>query len=86
MADDGQVKLFYEFCLEDRIPANHLSRKIDRFLDLSDLRHELAPFYSSTGRPSIDPELMIRMLVVGYCFGIRRNPPFFNPLNLPHRC
>jgi transposase len=69
--NDGQVKLFYEFCLEDRVPANHLLRKIDRLLDLSDLRRELAPFYSSTGRPSIDPELMIRMLVVGYCFGIR---------------
>ena len=67
----GQVKLFYEFCLEDRVPADHLLRRIDRFLDLSNLRHELAPFYSRTGRPSIDPELMIRMLVVGYCFGIR---------------
>jgi transposase len=68
---DEQTKLFYEFRLEDRVPANHLLRKIDRFLDLRDLRHELAPFYSNMGRPSIDPELMIRMLVVGYCFGIR---------------
>jgi transposase len=69
--DNEQAKLFYEFCFEDCVPANHLLRKIDRFLDLSDLRRELAPFYSSMGRPSIDPELMIRMLVVGYCFGIR---------------
>jgi transposase len=44
---------------------------IDRFVDLAGLRRELAPFYSSTGRPSVDPELMIRMLIVGYCFGIR---------------
>jgi transposase len=67
----GQAKLFYEFCLEDRVPADHLLRKIDRFLELGDLRRDLAPFYSPMGRPSIDPELMIRMLVVGYCFGIR---------------
>ena len=66
-----QARLFYEFCLEDRVPGDHLLRKIDRFLDLSTLRRELAPFYSSTGRPSIDPELLIRMLIVGYCFGIR---------------
>src|SRR5438067_1715094 len=66
-----QARLFYEFCLEDRVPGDHLRRKIDRFLDLSTLRRELAPFYSSTGRPSIDPELLIRMLIVGYCFGIR---------------
>ena len=46
-------------------------RSIDRFVELGGLRRELAPFYSSMGRPSIDPELMIRMLIVGYCFGIR---------------
>jgi transposase len=67
----GQERLFYSFNLEDHVPGNHLLRGIDRFLDLSDLRRHLAPFYSHTGRPSIDPELMIRMLVVGYCFGIR---------------
>jgi transposase len=66
-----QAKLFYEFCLEDPVPGEHLLRKIDRFVDLSGLRQKLAPFYSTKGRPSIDPELMIRMLVVGYCFGIR---------------
>jgi hypothetical protein len=53
------------------VPADHLLRGIDTFLDLSALRQQLAPFYSHTGRPSIDPELMIRMLIVGYCFGIR---------------
>jgi len=67
----NQNRLFYSFNLEDHVPANHLLRGIDKFLDLSDLRAYLAPFYSHTGRPSIDPELMIRMLIVGYCFGIR---------------
>jgi transposase len=57
--------------LEDYIPAHHLLRLIDRFLDLRDLRGHLAGFYSNTGRPSIDPELMIRMLIIGYCYGIR---------------
>ena len=67
----GQDRLFYEFNLEDRIPADHLLRRIDAVLDLSWLRGELAPYYSHTGCPSIDPELMIRMLVVGYCYSIR---------------
>jgi len=66
-----QGALFYEFCLETHVPADHLLRAIDRFVDLGDLRTHLAPFYSSTGRPSIDPELLIRILLVGYCFGIR---------------
>jgi transposase len=68
-SDQGQ--LFYEFRLGDAIPEDHLVRKIDAALDLSWLRGELAPHYSSMGRPSIDPELMIRMLVVGYVFAIR---------------
>ncbi len=66
-----QVALFYEFSLERHVPADHLLRSIDRFVALGDLRRELAPFYSAIGRPSVDPELMIRMLIVGYCFGIR---------------
>lgn len=66
-----QERLFYSFNLEDHIPADHLLRGIDQFLDLGDLRRHLAAFYSHTGRPSIDPELMIRMLILGYCFGIR---------------
>jgi transposase len=57
--------------LDDHVPADHMLRAIDRFLDLDGLRRHLAPFYSTTGRPSIDPELMIRMLLVGYCSGIR---------------
>ena len=67
----SHAPLFYAFNLEDHVPRDHLLRGIGRFLDLSDLRRHLAPFYSHTGRPSIDPELMIRMLVIGYCFGIR---------------
>ena len=66
-----QDRLFYEFNLEDRVPTNHLLRRIDAVLDLSWLRAELSPFYSHTGCPSIDPELMIRMLLVGYCHSIR---------------
>src|SRR5439155_26576448 len=68
-SDQGQ--LFYEFHLGDAVAEDHLVRKIDTALDLSWLRSELAPHYSSTGRPSIDPKLMIRMLVVGYVFAIR---------------
>ena len=67
----AQEQLFYEFSLERHVPADHLLRGIDRFVDLSELREELRPFYSETGRPSIDPELMIRMLIIGYTHGIR---------------
>ena len=68
---EAQGSLFYEFDLEGHVPLDHVLRQIDRFVDLSDIRSLLAPYYSSTGRPSIDPELMIRMLLVGYCMGIR---------------
>jgi transposase len=67
----AQGQLFYRFKLDDQVPTDHLLRKIDVVLDLSGLRAQLAPHYSHTGRPSIDPELMIRMLLVGYCYGIR---------------
>jgi transposase len=66
-----QAALFYEFSLERHVPIDHLLRSIDRFVELGELRRELAAYYSTMGRPSIDPELMIRMLIVGYCFGIR---------------
>src|SRR5262245_31224724 len=68
-----QSRLFYEFRLEDRIPKNHLLRRMNVFVTvaLADLHKELKPHYSDIGRPSIDPELMIRMLIVGYCYGIR---------------
>ena len=67
----SQDRLFYSFNLDDHVPRNHLLRGIDCFFDLGELRTHLAPFYSHTGRPSIDPELMVRMLIIGYCFGIR---------------
>ncbi len=66
-----QESLFYEFRLEDHVPSDHLLRRIDRFVDCSELRQHLAGYYSATGRPSVDPELMIRMLLIGYCLGIR---------------
>ena len=68
---EAQADLFCEFSLEDHVPQDHLLRSIDKFVDLSSIRTHLADFYSHTGRPSVDPELMIRMLLVGYCFGIR---------------
>jgi len=66
-----QPAFFYDFSLEEHVPADHLLRSIDRFVELDNVRAHLAPYYSSTGRPSVDPELMIRMLIVGYCHGIR---------------
>src|SRR6202051_4292865 len=68
-----QSQLFYLFNLEDRIPERHLLRRINPIVTqvLAELRETLKPFYSEIGRPSIDPELMIRMLTVGYCYGIR---------------
>ena len=69
--DKQQGQFFYAFNLDDHIPQDHLLRQIDSVLDLSGLREHLAPLYSHTGRPSIDPELMIRMLIIGYCYGIR---------------
>ena len=68
-----QSQLFYLFNLEERIPESHLLRRLNPVVlqVLADLREKLAPFYSEIGRPSIDPELMIRMLIVGYCYGIR---------------
>src|SRR5450631_297968 len=66
-----QEVLFYGFSLERHVPSDHLLRKIDRFVDLTEVRAHLEPYYSDVGRPSIDPELMMRMLIVGYCFGVR---------------
>lgn len=68
---DVQASLFYEFNLDSHVPRDHLLRSINRFVDLTDVRRHLEPFYSAIGRPSIDPELMIRMLLVGYIMGIR---------------
>jgi transposase len=67
--DQGQ--LFYEFRLDEAVPDDHLVRKVGALLDLSWVYPELAPYYSEIGRPSIDPVLMIRMLIIGYVFAIR---------------
>ena len=68
---DGQGQFFYAFDLDKAVPPDHLVRQIDGILDLSWVHKELAPYYSHTGRPSIDPVLMIRMLIIGYVFAIR---------------
>lgn len=78
----AQGQLFYQFSLEEMVPADHMLRKIDAVLDLSSLRTELAPYYSNMGRPSVDPELMIRMLLVGYCYGIRSERRLCEEVNL----
>ena len=71
--DRDQGQLFYEFNLDEVIPKEHLLRRMNVFVTgvLADLHQQLRPFYSEIGRPSVDPELMIRMLIVGYCYGIR---------------
>src|SRR5215831_14227060 len=68
---DGQGQFFYSFDLDQVVPPDHLVRQIAGIVDLGWVHRELAPYYSHTGRPSIDPELMIRMLIVGYVFAIR---------------
>jgi transposase len=78
----SQNALFYDFSLEKFVSQDHLLRQIDPLLDLSDLRDHLASYYSHTGRPSVDPELMIRMLIVGYCYGIRSERRLCEELHL----
>jgi transposase len=82
-----QGRLFYEFRLEDRIPENHLLRRMNVFVTvaLADLHKQLEPHYSDIGRPSIDPELMVRMLIVGYCYGIRSERKLCQELHLAYR-
>jgi transposase len=77
-----QDEFFYAFNLDDVVPEDHLLRDIDRLLDLSELREHLAPYYSHTGRPSVDPELMVRMLLIGYCLGIRSERQLCYEVNL----
>ena len=89
--DRDQGQLFYEFSLDEMIPTDHLLRRINTFATavLSDLHQQLKGFYSDIGRPSVDPELMIRMLLVGYCIGqnaknsARANPVRCAPLSRP---
>ena len=65
-----EESLFYSFRLEDQIPETHLLRLIDRYVDFTFVRDRLKSFYSQTGRPSIDPETLLRLLLVGYLYGI----------------
>src|SRR5688500_821281 len=69
--NQGQGRLFYSFCLDDVVPGDHRVREIGAVLDLSWVHAELKPYYSRMGRPSIDPVLMIRMLIIGYVFAVR---------------
>ena len=71
--NSDQASLFYAFRLDDRVPNDHLLRRIDVFVmaALGGMHARLKPYYSEIGRPSIDPELMIRMLIIGYCYGLR---------------
>jgi transposase len=69
--EGGQGQFFYAFDLDKVVPADHLVRQIDAMLELGWVHTEFAPYYSHTGRPSIDPVLMIRMLIVGYVFALR---------------
>ena len=66
----GQKQLFYDFCLDKSAPEEQVLRELERFLDFDPSREYLAPYYSDVGRPSIDPELTIRMLLVGERFGL----------------
>ena len=68
---EAQSALFYDFSIEDHVPADHILRAIEGIIDLSGVRQHLSGFYSTTGRPSVDPDLMMRMLLVGYIMGIR---------------
>nr|WP_254656308.1 transposase [Jannaschia sp. CCS1] len=68
---EAQENLFYRFRIEDHVPKDHLLRKIDWLLDFDAIRAGLTDLHSHTGRPSVDPELMLRMLLIGYLYGIR---------------
>jgi hypothetical protein len=69
--EQDQGRLFYSFCLEEAVPDDHQVRAIASVLDLSWVYGELSTHYPALGRPSIDPVLMIRMLILGYAFGLR---------------
>ena len=81
----AQAALFYEFSLERHVPTDHLLRSIERFVDLGELRRKLSAFCSTVGRPSIAPELMIRMLLVGYWIRSERRLCEEVYLNLAYR-
>ena len=67
---DRSEALFYYFRLEDQVPEHHLLRQIDKHISFEFVRQQLKDSYSETGRPSIDPELLLRILLIGYLYGI----------------
>jgi hypothetical protein len=67
---DRSESLFYYFRIEDQVPENHLLRFIDRYVSFDFVREKLRASYSETGRPSIDPEVLLRILLLGYLYGI----------------
>jgi transposase len=79
---NAQEKLFYQFRLEDHVPPDHLLRQLDSVLNFDQARTVLARHYSPLGRTSVDPELMLRMLLVGYAYGIRSERQLCNEINL----
>ncbi len=79
-------RFFYDFCLEGHVPADHLVRRIDGLPGLGDVRRQLVPHYSPMGRPSADPEPMIRMLIAGCCFGIRSEQRLCDEVHLNPAC
>ncbi len=81
-----QKRLFYSFNFEGHVPRNHLLRVINQHLDLTNLRQHLAVYCSHTGRPSINPELMIRMPIIGYSFGIRSERRWCEDVHLNLAC
>src|SRR5206468_12764610 len=80
-----QARLFYEFRLDDRVPKSHLLRRINVFVTavLADMHEQLKPYYSEIGRTSVDPELMIRMLIVGSCYALRSARKLLQEVLLP---
>ena len=84
---DAQEQLFYSFRLEDHVPGDHLLRQLDAVLNFDRVRSALASHYSTTGRPSIDPVLLLRMLLIGYAYGIRSERQLCSEvhLNLAYR-
>ena len=79
--------MFQYFCLDDWVPADHLLRAIDRHIDLRPIRQQLRPLYSEVGRPSIDPEVLLRILLIGYLYGITSERRLLDEvgLNLAYR-
>jgi hypothetical protein len=84
---DVRERLFYTLRLKDHVPGNHFLRQLEAVLNVGRVRSVLASHYSSAGRPSIDPELMLRILSIGYVYGIRSERQLCSevPLNLAYR-